>query len=168
MSTGNLSRLDPEEVAKAVTDFINATIMARSRPVRPDDDLELAGLDSMALLKVLLFIEAHYGFWMPDEDLVAENIRTARPFAAYIRGPRPARRAARTPPEPFRAGGASRRARGRAQHGDRSPPRAAAALFDPRPRVRCNGAAKRPRRHVVSPAHGSARRTEPARASGSP
>jgi hypothetical protein len=54
MSTGNLSRLDPEEVAKAVTDFINATIMARSRPVRP------------------------------DEDLVAENIRTARAFAAYI------------------------------------------------------------------------------------
>ena len=72
MSTGNLSRLDPEEVAKAVTDFIN------------DDDLELAGLDSMALLKVLLFIEAHYGFWMPDEDLVTDNIRTARAFAAYI------------------------------------------------------------------------------------
>ena len=43
-----------------------------------------SGLDSMALLKVLLFIEAHYGFWMPDEDLVAENIRTARAFAAYI------------------------------------------------------------------------------------
>ncbi len=84
MSTGNLSRLDPEEVAKAVTDFINATIMARSRPVRPDDDLELAGLDSMSLLKVLLFIEAHYGFWMPDEDLVSDNIRTARCFAAYI------------------------------------------------------------------------------------
>ncbi len=84
MSTGNLSRLDPEEVAQAVTDFINSTIMARSRPVRPDDDLELAGLDSMALLKVLLFIEARYGFWMPDEDLVAENIRSPRAFATYI------------------------------------------------------------------------------------
>ena len=84
MSTGNLSRLDPEEVTNAVTEFINATIMARSRPVRSDDDLELAGLDSMALLKVLLFIEAHYGFWMPDEDLVADNTRTARAFANYI------------------------------------------------------------------------------------
>jgi acyl carrier protein len=84
MSTGNLSQLDREEVAKAVTDFINATIMARSRPVQPDDDLELAGLDSMALLKVLLFIEARYGFWMPDEDLVAENIKTPRAFATYI------------------------------------------------------------------------------------
>ena len=32
----------------------------------------------MALLKVLLFIEAEFGFWMPDEDLVEENIKTAR------------------------------------------------------------------------------------------
>jgi acyl carrier protein len=84
MSTRHLSRLDPEEVAKAVTTFINATIMARSHPVQPDDDLEQAGLDSMALLKILLFIEAQFGFWMPDEDLVAENIRTARAFATYI------------------------------------------------------------------------------------
>ena len=84
MSTGNLSRLDPEAVAKVVADFVNASIMARSRPVQPDDDLELAGLDSMALLKILLFIEAQFGFWMPDEDLVAENIRTPRAFATYI------------------------------------------------------------------------------------
>ncbi len=84
MSTGNLSRLDPEDVAKAVADFVNASIMARSRPVQPDDDLEVAGLDSMALLKILLFIEAQFGFWMPDEDLVAENIRTPRAFATYI------------------------------------------------------------------------------------
>ena len=84
MPTKYLSRLDPEEVANAVTVFINTTIMARTRPVQPDDDLELAGLDSMALLKLLLFIEAQFGFWMPDEDLVAENIRTPRAFAAYI------------------------------------------------------------------------------------
>jgi acyl carrier protein len=79
-----MSRLDPEEVARAVTAFINTTIMARSHPVQPDDDLELAGLDSMALLKVLLFIEAQFGFWMPDEDLVEENIKTPRAMAAYI------------------------------------------------------------------------------------
>ena len=79
-----MSRLDPEEVARAVTAFINTTIMARSHPVQPDDDLELAGLDSMALLKVLLFIEAQFGFWMPDEDLVEANIKTPRAMAAYI------------------------------------------------------------------------------------
>ena len=82
--TGHLSRLDPEEVARAVTAFINTTIMSRSRQIQPDDDLEMAGVDSMALLKVLLFIESEFGFWMPDEDLIEENIKTARAMAAYI------------------------------------------------------------------------------------
>jgi len=77
-------RLEPEAILKVLTTFIDATIMARGHPVQPDDDLELAGLDSMALLKILLFIEAEYGFWMPDEDLVEENIRTVRSLATYI------------------------------------------------------------------------------------
>jgi acyl carrier protein len=38
----------------------------------------------MALLKILLFIEAQYGFWMPDEDLVEENITSVRALANYI------------------------------------------------------------------------------------
>ncbi len=77
-------RLAPDAIIKVLTTFIDATIMARGHPVQPDDDLELAGLDSMALLKILLFIEAEYGFWMPDEDLVEENIRTVRALATYI------------------------------------------------------------------------------------
>ena len=81
-------RLEPEAIAKALATFINATIMARGHPVQPDDDLELAGLDSMALLKILLFIETEYGFWMPDEDLVEGNIRTARALARYVSGRR--------------------------------------------------------------------------------
>ena len=58
--------------------------MARGHALQPDDDLELAGLDSMALLKVLLFIEAEFGFWIPDEDLVQENVRSPRTLATYI------------------------------------------------------------------------------------
>jgi acyl carrier protein len=74
----------PDDVATALTNFINATIMARGHPVKPDDDLEKAGVDSMAVLKILVFIEANYGFWMPDDDLVAANIASVRAFANYI------------------------------------------------------------------------------------
>lgn len=84
MPTRHLSRLEPEEIASGLTAFINTSIMARGHPVGPDDDLEVAGLDSMALLKVLLFIEARFGFWMPDEDLVEANISTPRAFATYV------------------------------------------------------------------------------------
>ena len=76
--------LEPDAVATALTAFINASIMARNRPVQPDDNLEAAGLDSMALLKVLLFIEAEFGFWMPDDDLVEGNVASSRALARYI------------------------------------------------------------------------------------
>ena len=85
MSSTRLSgREDPNDVAHALTAFINESIMARGRPVQPDDDLEAAGVDSMALLKVLIFIEAEFGFWIPDEDLVAENIASPTALAHYI------------------------------------------------------------------------------------
>jgi acyl carrier protein len=73
-----------EEVATALTAFVNANIMARGRPVRPDEEFESAGVDSMGLLKVLLFIESTFGFWMPDDDLIEENVASPRALATYI------------------------------------------------------------------------------------
>jgi acyl carrier protein len=58
--------------------------MARGRPIQPDDDLEAAGVDSMGLLKILLFVEAEFGFWMPDADLRPENIASLRALAGYV------------------------------------------------------------------------------------
>ena len=80
----SLSRPDVDELASALTAFVNATIMARGRPIGPDDDFEQAGVDSMGLLKVLLFIEAQFGFWLPDDDLVEANIASSRALANYI------------------------------------------------------------------------------------
>ncbi len=72
------------KVARALTTFVNDHIMARSHPIGPDDDLEAAGVDSMALLKVLLVVEAEFGFWVPDEDLVHENLASIRALASYV------------------------------------------------------------------------------------
>ena len=78
-----------DEVADVLTTFVNTRIMARGHPVQPDDDLELAGVDSMGLLRIFLFIEAEFGFWMPDDDLVRENVGSTRALANYIARRRP-------------------------------------------------------------------------------
>ena len=75
----------PAEIAEILTAFVNTSIMARGHPVQPDDDLEAAGVDSMALLRILLFIETEFGFWIPDEDLVPEHVASTRALANYIR-----------------------------------------------------------------------------------
>ena len=76
--------MDRDDVALALTAFVNAHIMARSRPMSAGDRFDAVGVDSMGLLKVLLFVEAEFGFWMPDEDLVDENLCTPDALAAYI------------------------------------------------------------------------------------
>jgi len=84
MSAANPYVIDPESVAAVLTAFVNANIMARGRPIQPDDDLAVAGVDSMALLRVLLFVEAEFGYWMPDQDLRDENLTSPRALANYI------------------------------------------------------------------------------------
>jgi acyl carrier protein len=73
-----------DAVLAALSAFVNTEIMAPGHAAMPDDDLETAGVDSMALLKIMLFIEARIGFWIPDEDLVPANIGSLRALANYI------------------------------------------------------------------------------------
>ena len=75
---------DHDTVAQAIAAFVNANIMAPGRRIQSDDDFEAMGIDSMALLRVLLFVEVEFGFWPPDEDLVTENLRSPGALAHYI------------------------------------------------------------------------------------
>ena len=73
-----------EEVAAALVAFVNAELMAPGHLLSPVDRFDAAGIDSMALLKILLFVERQYGFWVPDEDLVEPHISSAVELARYI------------------------------------------------------------------------------------
>ncbi len=78
------SALSEAEVAEALVGYVNAHIMASGRAIGSEDSFEAAGVDSMALLKILLFVETEYGFWVPDEDLSDENTGSAQALARYI------------------------------------------------------------------------------------
>jgi acyl carrier protein len=73
-----------DDVIRAIIRFLNTEIMAPSHPIAADDVLADAGVDSMALLKVLVFLERELGVWVPDEDLSDEVIRSARTLATYV------------------------------------------------------------------------------------
>jgi acyl carrier protein len=73
-----------ETVTAAVVRYLNTEIMAAGHPVGPDDTLADAGVDSMALVKVLVFLERELGVWVSDEDLSDEVVRSARTLATYV------------------------------------------------------------------------------------
>ena len=76
--------LDPAVITKSLLAFVNTNIMARTHQVAADDDLKSAGVDSMAMLKILVFVETEFGFWMPAEDLAENNLSTLRGLSTYI------------------------------------------------------------------------------------
>ncbi len=73
-----------DEVTLRLTEFVNAEVMAAACPIGPDDGFEAAGVDSLALLRVLVFAEATYGVWVADEDLVDEYVGSVRALARYV------------------------------------------------------------------------------------
>ena len=73
-----------DDVAAAILTFVNTDIMAEGRALRADEPFEPAGVDSMALLRIFLFVETEYGFWIPDEDLLPDNVGTVAALARYV------------------------------------------------------------------------------------
>ncbi|MCP4407285.1 MAG: acyl carrier protein [Gammaproteobacteria bacterium] len=50
-----------------------------------DDDLLQAGLDSMAIMRLVLFIENQFGVVLPDDELAPENLQTLKRLENWIR-----------------------------------------------------------------------------------
>jgi len=49
-----------------------------------DDDLLAAGLDSMGIMRLVIFVEEEMGVTLPDEELEPENLRTLNRLENWI------------------------------------------------------------------------------------
>ena len=49
------------------------------------DDLLEAGLDSMAIMRLVLFIENEFGVVLPDDELAPENLQTLKRLENWIK-----------------------------------------------------------------------------------
>lgn len=49
-----------------------------------DDDLLEAGLDSMGIMRLVLFIEEELGVSLPDEEIEPDNIQTLKSIVSWI------------------------------------------------------------------------------------
>jgi acyl carrier protein len=50
-----------------------------------NDDLLQAGLDSMSIMRLVLYIESEFGVVLPDDELAPENLQTLSKLEAWIR-----------------------------------------------------------------------------------
>jgi acyl carrier protein len=74
------------DTATVLTDFIQKELaIGRSTPIKPDDDLLGSGVvDSLGILRLVLFIEEQFSFKVPDEDVVIDNFQSVAALTQYL------------------------------------------------------------------------------------
>lgn len=74
----------PESLAEELVGLIRERLLDTRPGFDADSDLYENGLDSMALMQLLVLLEGKYGVVIDDDRVTAEAFRTARKIALLI------------------------------------------------------------------------------------
>ena len=75
---------DQPTLAQELSDLIQDNVLECPGGLTPQSDLFEHGLDSMAIMQLLLLIEEKYGFMPPASDLTRDNFTTPEDLARLL------------------------------------------------------------------------------------
>lgn len=84
MISKSASRPDLDALEREVLGLVTERLLDVSPGFGVDSRLIEAGLDSMAVMQLLLLIEDHFGLWVPEADLLPENLESVRALARLL------------------------------------------------------------------------------------
>jgi acyl carrier protein len=76
--------IQTQEIETKLLDFLKREVFAPDVAVTPETDLVASGFDSMSLVRLLVFIETDYGFWIPESEITGDALKDVRSLAATI------------------------------------------------------------------------------------
>jgi acyl carrier protein len=76
--------IQAQEIEIKLLDFLKREVFATEVIVTSETDLVAAGFDSMSLVRLLLFVETDYGFWIPESEITGDALRNVRALANTI------------------------------------------------------------------------------------
>ena len=85
MPRGDLKRMtETSEIERELLAFLQREVFAPDVTLDAESDLLALGFDSMSLVRLLVFIETDYGFWIPESEITSDALQTVRALAATI------------------------------------------------------------------------------------
>ena len=76
--------IEAQEIETKLLGFLKREVFAPEIAVTPETDLVASGFDSMSLVRLLLFIETDYGFWIPESEITGDALQNVRALANTI------------------------------------------------------------------------------------
>ena len=81
--------MDARTIEQLLTSFINDELLVNrdSEPLKTDSPLMVSGaLDSLAVMRLVMFIEAELGVKIPITDITQENFLSIERLTGYLSG----------------------------------------------------------------------------------
>ncbi len=76
--------IQAQEIETKLLNFLKREVFAAEVIVTPETDLVASGFDSMSLVRLLLFIETDYGFWIPESEITGDALQNVRALASTV------------------------------------------------------------------------------------
>jgi acyl carrier protein len=64
--------------------LVRNEILGTGEPLAPSDNLFLAGLESMGIMRLVMKLESHHGIVVPESEITRANFSTAAALAAMV------------------------------------------------------------------------------------
>ena len=80
--------MPPAEISPAtvIALLIDQQIVDTSDPLTPESDLFACGMDSLAMMQLLLHLERDFAVRIPPEEMTRDRFATAGTLAAWLTG----------------------------------------------------------------------------------
>ena len=78
------SEASPERVERELLAAVRERLIDPDVEMGPTTPFAAVGLDSMAVMQLLLLIEESFGLWLPESGLTRENLRDVRSLAGVV------------------------------------------------------------------------------------
>lgn len=75
---------NPERVERELLAVVRQRLLDPGVEMEPTTPLASVGLDSMAVMQLLLLIEESFGLWLPESGLTRESLRDVRSLAGVV------------------------------------------------------------------------------------
>lgn len=73
-----------EAITRILVDCLESEVLPSQDSITPRTNLEESGLNSLGLTQLLLRVEEETGFWLEEEHLTPENLRTVGTLSSCI------------------------------------------------------------------------------------
>jgi acyl carrier protein len=80
-----LSSAMPAVTSEALVElFLTQGILENDEPLEPTTDLFAAGMDSMAMMQLVIHVEDHFGIALQPAEMTREHFTTVQTLASFL------------------------------------------------------------------------------------